>query len=141
MDSVISNKQSNSVIAYLEEQNAVVRSGRFWNCLAAARELSALLLGEGLSPWLARLRKAEARGDEVFHFPLIPRVEGLKATWTTHYVCCCDDVAYEPVVGRAMRLENYSAELFGEVIPMEVFIPSNELQNYLAEKLVSANIK
>lgn len=119
-------------MACLEEQNALLRSGRYWNCLAGARKISALLLAEGRSPWIARLRKAEVRGERAFHFPLIPRVPGLKATWTTHYLCCCDGMAYDPVAGRAMRLETYSLELFGQEIPVEVFVPASDLQAYLA---------
>lgn len=121
-----------SVITYLEGQSALVRSGGYWNCLVAARELSALLLAEGRSPWIARLRKTETIGEEIFHAPLTPRAPGVAATWTTHYVCCCDATVYDPVAGRTTRLEAYSLEVFGQHIPMEVFVPSSELRAYLA---------
>ena len=121
-----------AVIACLEEQGALVRSGGYWNCLAAARELSALLRSEGRSPWIARLRKRQRRRGQVFHAPLIPRAAGVAATWTTHYVCCCDAIAYDPVAGKAIRLEVYSLEVFGEQIPLEVFVPADELSAYLA---------
>lgn len=120
--------------AYLEEQSAVVRSGGFWNCLAAARELSALLLAEGRRPWIARLRKKEDRGGEVFHAPLIPRAPGVRAAWTTHYVCCCGGAAYDPLAGRPLRLESYSLEVFGERIALEVFVPTVEISDYLGRR-------
>src|SRR5436190_20018188 len=60
-------------IVYLEGQSALFRSGGFWNCLAAARKLSALLLAEGRSPWIARLRKTEVTERGVFHAPLVAR--------------------------------------------------------------------
>ena len=133
MKSVANTSENlSSVIAYLEEQSALVRSGGYWNCLVATRKLSALLLAEGRSPWVARLRKTESFGDQVFHAPLIPRGVGVKATWTTHYVCCCDGMAYDPVAGRPIRLETYSLEVFGEQISMEVFVPTGELPAYLA---------
>ena len=119
-------------MACFEEECALFRSGGYWNCLAAARKLSALLLADGRSPWIARLRKTVAVEDEVFHVPLIPRVQGIAATWTTHYVCCCDGMAYDPVAGRVIRLENYSMELFRKDIPAELFVPTDELQAYLA---------
>ena len=119
-------------MACLEKQSALVRAGGYWNCLAAARELSALLLSEGRSPWIARLRKRQMLRGQVFHAPLIPRAAGLAATWTTHYVCCCDDVAYDPVAGKAIPLEGYSLEVFGEHISMEVFVAADELSAYLA---------
>lgn len=121
-----------AVTAYLEGQSALVRSGDYWNCLAAARELSTLLLGEGRSPWIARLRKTEAIGEQVFHGPLIPHGLGVAATWTTHYVCCCDGMAYDPVAGIPLRLETYSSEVFGEQISTEVFVTAAELPAYLA---------
>lgn len=133
MKSVRNNSEDRSaVIACLEEQSAIVRTGGYWNCLAAARELSALLLAEGRSPWIARLRKTLSLEGQVFHAPLIPRAQGVAATWTTHYVCCCDAIAYDPVAGKVMRLETYSLEVFGEEIPMEVFVQTAELPAYLA---------
>ena len=129
MHSVISsNGETDSVMACFEEECALFRSGNYWNCLAAARKLSALLLADGRSPWIARLRKTVALGDEAFRVPLIPRVAGVAATWTTHYVCCCDGMAYDPVAGRVIPLETYSMELFGKEIPAELFVPADKLK-------------
>jgi len=138
MNSVVSNAAgpSSSVLVCLEEQSALVRSGDYWNCLKAARELAALLLAEGRRPWIARLRKTEVAGEQTFHAPLIPRVPGVTATWTTHYVCCCDDLAYDPVAGRLIRLEAYSREIFGEHLSTEVFVSTDKLPAYLATDLV-----
>jgi hypothetical protein len=121
-----------SVKACLEEEGALVRSGGYWNCLSAARKLSALLLEEGRCPWIARLRKTESLRGEVFHAPLTPRVEGVAATWTTHYLCCCDATAYDPVAGRPLQLKVYTLEVFGQHIPLEVFVPPARLAAYLA---------
>lgn len=126
------NRPPPAVIACLEKQSALVRAGGYWNCLAAARELAALLLAEGRSPWVARLRKTETIGDRIFHAPLIPRALGFVAAWTTHYVSCCDGLAYDPVAGKPIRLETYSLEVFGEQISTEVFVPAGELPAYLA---------
>lgn len=125
-------RPSVSVRTCLEEQNALVRAGGYWNCLVAAREIAALLLCEGRSPWIARLRKTEKFKEHVFHAPLSPRPLGIAATWTTHYVSCCDGMAYDPVAGRPIRLETYSLEVFGEHIPAEVFVQADELASYLA---------
>lgn len=117
--------------AYLEEQSALVRAGGYWNCLTAARELSALLSAEGRSPWIARLRKTQIISGQTFHAPLIPRGVGIAATWTTHYVCCCDGMAFDPLAGKPLPLETYSAEVFGEQISTEVFVSTEELPSYL----------
>jgi hypothetical protein len=121
-----------SVRACLEKQNAIVRAGGYWNCLVAAREISSLLLCEGRSPWIARLRKTEKFKGHVFHAPLSPRPLGIAATWTTHYISCCDGMAYDPVAGRPIKLETYSMEVFGEHIAAEVFVQADELPVYLA---------
>jgi hypothetical protein len=121
-----------SVIACLQEEGVLVRSGGYWNCLSAARKLSALLLGEGRSPWIGRLRKTESLNGRVFHAPLTPRVAGVAATWTTHYMCCCDATVYDPVAGKPVQLEVYSLEVFGEHISLEVFVPPAHLAAYLA---------
>jgi hypothetical protein len=71
-------------------------------------------------------------GEGVFHAPLTPRVPGVAATWTSHYVCCCDGIAYDPVAGKALPLEVYSLELFGEQMPLEVFVSADRLPTYLA---------
>ena len=129
MHSLINSfEKTHSVMACFEAEGALFRSGNYWNCLAAARKLSALLLADGRSPWIARLRKTVAVEDEVFHVPLIPRVQGIAATWTTHYVCCCDGMAYDPVAGRVIRLETYGLELFGSEIPAELFVSADRLK-------------
>jgi hypothetical protein len=130
-----SENSLSSVIAFLEEQSGIVRSGGYWNCLAAALELSALLLAEGRRPWIARLRKTQDAGDHIFHAPLIPRAQGVAATWTTHYVCCCEEMAYDPVAGRVIQLEGYTMEIFGEQISLEVFVTADALPAYLAGKV------
>lgn len=117
--------------AYLEEQGALFRSGGFWDCLAAARGIAALLMAEGRSPWIARLRKREERGGEVFHAPLIARSARGVAAWTTHYVCCCEGEAYDPLAGGRVKLESYSTEVFGERIALEIFVPPDGLADYL----------
>jgi hypothetical protein len=121
-----------SSMAYLEAQGALLRSGGYWNCLTAAKELSARLFAEGRRPWIARLRKTRIVRGQTFHCRLTPRTEGVSHTWTTHYVCCCDGTAYDPAAGRPLRLESYSLEVFGEQVPMEVFVPAVELPAYLA---------
>ncbi len=125
------SEERSAVKAYFEEQSALVRSGGYWNCLTAARKLSALLLKEGRSPCIMRLRKTLTLGEHIFHAPLTPRVPGVKTTWTTHYVCCCDAIAYDPVAGKALALEVYSLEVFGEHIPSELFVPATDLPTYL----------
>ena len=91
------------------------------DCLEEAREIAARMRAEGKSPWIGRLRHIEERENGRFHHPLIPRGSKLPA-FTTHYVCCCDGLAYDPLLDAPEPLETYSRRLFGaeiEIIPVE----------------------
>jgi len=117
--------------SYFRAQAAVVEQRGFWNCLVAAETLARLLLEEERSPWIGRLRKSEARGDAVFHFPLMPlRFHGA-VTWTTHYVCVDRDIVYDPAASRPLRLRRYSREVFGQEIPIEIFVSETDIEGYL----------
>jgi hypothetical protein len=88
------------------------------DCLKEARAIAARLRAEGKSPWIGRLRRVEQIGEERFHHPLIPRVPNVLA-FTTHYVCCCDGFAHDPLLGRPEPLETYTQTLFGIDWPLE----------------------
>ena len=91
------------------------------DCLKHARAIAELLRAEGKQPWIGMLRKVEERAAGRFHFPLIPRrFSGHRSVpaWTTHYVCCCDGLAYDPLLGRPEPLETYSSAVFGCEIPV-----------------------
>ena len=121
--------------SYFRSQAAIIDALGFWNCLAAVEILAALLLEEGRSPWIGRLRKSEARGDAVFHAPLMPlRFHG-GITWTTHYVCVERGIVYDPVALRPLPLSRYSQSVFGEEIPIETFIAEGDVEGYLKSKL------
>jgi hypothetical protein len=91
------------------------------DCLVHAREIHALLIAEGRDAWIGRLRKTEQRGATTFHAPLMPlRFRGRAgATWTTHYVCCSDGEAYDPLLGVPVSLAGYSLAVFGLEIDVE----------------------
>ena len=120
--------------SYFRAQAALIEERGFWNCLAAVETLAGLLLEEGKSPWIGRLRKSEARGDSVFHAPLMPlRFHGA-ITWTTHYVCVERRIVYDPVALRPLSQRRYSQAVFGEEIPIETFVAEGEIEKYLKTK-------
>jgi hypothetical protein len=117
--------------SYLRAQAPLIEERGFWNCLAAVETLAALLLEEGRSPWIGRLRKSETRGDAVFHAPLMPlRFHGA-ITWTTHYVCVERGIVYDPAAARPLPLGRYSKSVFGEEIPIETFVAEGDVESYL----------
>ncbi len=102
-----------------------IRDSYSGDCLARARTLAGLLRAEGQTPRLMRLRRESDQGGIRRHDPLIPlRYRGRGGpAWTTHYVCCAGDFAYEPLIGRPIPLAGYATAVFGEEFEMELFEP------------------
>ena len=109
----------------LLELSALIADRYSGDCLEHARGIQARLISEGRDAWIGRLRKTDRRGDSTFHDPLTPlRYRGRSApTWTTHYVCCADGKAYDPLFGVPVALEMYPMAVFGEEIAIERMDP------------------
>ncbi|MGZ4779181.1 MAG: hypothetical protein ACXV5L_08290 [Thermoanaerobaculia bacterium] len=106
---------------YLRELYGAMADRYSGDCLKHARTIRDLLVAEGRNAWIARLRKTEKFGDATFHAPLIPlRYRGRGGpTWTTHYVCCFDGKAYDPLLGAPVPIAGYSMAVFGEEFEVE----------------------
>jgi hypothetical protein len=89
------------------------------DCLAHAKTLAAMLDGA----WIGRIRKRLQVGESTFHAPLVPlRYRGRGGpAWTTHYVCVCNGLAYDPLAGEPLPLARYTREVFGEELAVEPF--------------------
>jgi hypothetical protein len=103
---------------YLQQASAAIEERYSGDCLQQAKKILAIFVAEGREAWIGRLRKTEKRGDTTMHWPLIPlRFRGRSApTWTTHYVCCSGELAYDPLVGHPIPLSEFSRAVFGEEI-------------------------
>jgi hypothetical protein len=109
---------------YLREIARAMETGYPEDCLAHACRLAELLLDEGRSPWIGRIREVIDRGGHVFHGPLIPR-RFPTLTWNTHYVCCCDGEVYEPLAGTAVPSDGYARSVFGRDIEIEIHLDAD----------------
>ena len=111
---------------YLRAVSDALGNGYPDDCVAHACRLAELLLGEGESPWIGRLRDVRHDPSGTFHGPLIPkRLVGRNArTWTTHYVACVGGTAYDPLAGMPAALTEYAISVFGREIPIERFLDS-----------------
>lgn len=106
----------------------------FWDWLAAAETFAALLLQEGRSPWIGRLRKSEARGDAVFHAPLIPLRSCGAMAWTTHEVCVDRGIVHDPAGLRPLLVRRDGRSVFGEELPIETFGAQADVERYLKSR-------
>jgi hypothetical protein len=119
------------LLEYLTERCQLLADGYQANCLAIARDIARLLIESESRPFIVCLSKVEARGRDIFHYPLIPKKYGGRVTWTKHYVCCSAGMAYDPILEEPVPLEQYCAIVFGEDFPMERFISEERIEEYL----------
>ena len=77
------------------------------------------LVADGERPWIGRIRD---RRDN-YSGPLYPiRFYGRNApAWTTHYVCCAGDVAFDPMIGEPVSVHDVAERLFGRPLEVERF--------------------
>src|ERR1700737_2642569 len=92
-------------------------------CLDHAWAIAARLAEEGRRPTIALLRDVSQHGETRYHGPLIAlRYLGRgSVTWTTHYVCCCDGYAYDPLFREPVPLAGYAVAAFGRELALETF--------------------
>ncbi|MEA2568914.1 MAG: hypothetical protein QOI24_915 [Acidobacteriota bacterium] len=109
---------------YLRTLFVALTDGYPDDCVVHACRLVELLLVECAEPWIGRLRDIQQVETGVFHGPLIPTtLSGRHArTWTTHYVACAGDRAYDPLMGEAVALREYARRLFGRDLAIETLL-------------------
>jgi hypothetical protein len=81
--------------------------------------VAAALIADGERPWIGRIRDR----SEGFSGLLYPsRFSGRNAMgWTTHYVCCAGELAYEPIAGEPVPVSEIAERLFGRPLNVERF--------------------
>jgi len=109
-----------TVLDYLQTTSAAMENGYTADCVFHACTIAELLLAAGHPAWIGRLHPVTMLGEHVFHEPLIPRrFTGKHArTWNTHYLCCSDGLALDPMLGTPIALDDYAMATFGK--PFEI---------------------
>jgi hypothetical protein len=95
------------------------------DCVTHAIAVAERLLAERRAPWIGRLRHITMRGENVFHEPLTP-LRFRSSTWNTHYVCCCDGTAFDPILGEPVPLSDYAQAVFGHAIDVAEHLSPEE---------------
>lgn len=120
---------------YFAEKHLQLADHYQGDCLAIAREIARLLLGEGKDPFIGLLVKKEMRGENKFYHPLIPKKYQGRVTWTKHYVCCYDGKVYDPIFEEPLEIGGYSQRVFGLDISVQTFIPKEIIDRYVKPML------
>jgi len=122
-----------TAIEYLRDTSLAITERYAGDCRRRAYEIAKLLIAEGRSPWIARVRETIVQGDSVFHAPLTTvRIFGFESvTWTTHYAACAEGEVYDPLIGEPVPLEGYTERVFGREIALEIYLDCEATEQFL----------
>lgn len=107
---------------YLTRVHALIRDRYSGDCVARAREVASLLQNSGREATLLRFRRRTTIDGQLTVWPLTPLMYLGRSgpTWNTHYVCCSNDLVYDPIIGAPVPLAGYAMQVFGQEIDSEV---------------------
>ena len=58
---------------------------------------------------------------------------GVTHSWATHYVCCWNGEAWDPLFEVPVPLGGYARDAFGEELAIETFVGSDRIRDYCAD--------
>jgi hypothetical protein len=119
---------------FIREESLTMQERYSGDCATYACRVAELLVAQGRSPWIGRVRHVTRDGENLMHWPLIPRRYAGRGApaWTTHHVACSGRTAYDPLVGAPTDVESYAPQVFGLDIPVEVHLDSPMTESLLA---------
>lgn len=89
------------------------------SCTLIALEVAELLLAEGKNPEIRTMAEDISTERYVHPKTLRPLLYEGRVEWYAHQVCCAEDIAYDPLVGRPVPVQEYSRTVFGEDVTMK----------------------
>ena len=121
---------------YLSEKHEQLADNYQADCLAIACDVARLLVESGKQPSIVSFTKTTKTEDGNFHHPLMPKKYGGRVTFTRHYVCCCEELAYEPMLEQPVPIEQLCQAVFGQELTMEEFVSADGIETYLDKRRV-----
>lgn len=116
-----------STLEYLAKKHSTLRNdystpnGKYSeSCECIAVEVAKRLLNEGKKPYIAKVSKE-----------LTPLLYEGRIKWYTHLFCCCNGLAYDPILKEPVPLKDYCRLVFGENIEITVKVPSEKIKEYI----------
>jgi hypothetical protein len=129
---------SEEVTKYLEKKHKQIKNdyrdieGKFYEqCGHIALDIAKILLDEGYKPYIMEASEPVEDSSYIKVIPLVPKLYKGKVKWSAHQVCCCNGLAFDPVIGKPIKLESYSKEMFGRDIQMREVISSNQISTFI----------
>lgn len=100
------------------------------SCSIISAEVVKRLLAEGKNPVIMKVSDSVEENGFVMSRRLVPSIYEGRVTWGAHAVCCCDGLAYEPVLGMPIQIEEYCKLVFGKEMTMTVYIDSEGIKAF-----------
>ncbi len=100
-------------------------------CGYIALDIAKLLLESGYRPYIMEAKQEVQDNNFLKVIPLVPKIYKGRVKWSVHQVCCCKGLAFDPVIGKPVKISEYTKEIFGEKIPMEVVIPFERIEEFI----------
>ena len=134
---------STPAILYLRETSALMDNRYPGDCVDHAIRIAERLRADGGSPWIGRIRDLVVAGELTISHPLIPvRFSGIgKPQWSTHYICCEDRLAYDPLIGEPVPVDELAMRVFGRALEVVEVVPASDVKALLEEGTLRLHLR
>jgi hypothetical protein len=118
------NEIPEAVLDYLKNNHEVIingyrnEDGSNAHCGQIAADIAALLLRSGMHPHIEEV--CDREDNHMNRRALVPEIYNGKITWGGHQVCCCQGLAFDPLLGQPIAIEDYTEAVFGKDIELRV---------------------
>jgi hypothetical protein len=92
-------------------------------CSLIAIDIARILLAEGKKPKLVLISGKTGL--------LKPIQYGGRVSWGGHTVCVCEGLAYDPMIGRPLPINEYIRQAFGSDVEVKTTISEEEMDRFI----------
>jgi len=101
------------------------------HCGLIANALAKLLIEAGKEPYIMLVTEDVHKNGFVYTKDLEPLIYNGNVSWGSHLVCCCENVAFDPMIGNPVNIDQYTQIVFGELIHMGIAVSKDKLKELL----------
>ncbi len=115
------------VLNYLRTRHQTLRNdymmsnGEDEKCSSIACEIAELIIQEGWRPYIMEISEQfHNESWQLEHKHFMPQIYDDRVEWIRHYICCCHNTVYDPLLGVPIELNQYNQVAFWEQIKMQL---------------------
>ncbi len=99
------------------------------NSCSIACDIARKLLRENLHPVLLRIDREVLPNDN--NHTLVPRLYEGRKTWGTYWVCECNGIVYDPLIGFPTKLDLYAHAAFDCPVKIQAGITAEQVPEFV----------